>query len=249
DLSGVAINDDGRWLTMVSENVYLSAAHFAPASGSSVTFYAGNDPSGVTATRTLTSTQQQIGSTDLYVGTLDAALPGGFTFYDFATEDITSLVGGLSSFSNSIYNGENAYVFGRSPTSFSVSQDMAVGRNKIDRWFGEVSGAGSTGDAIGANIESSGDADFVQYEADLRVGDSGAPLFAEDGSGGLTIVGINWFNDDPDFNFFGTAYTGNDDAEIQDFINAHAVPEASSFGLVLGLSALGLLVRRRGQHG
>ena len=120
DLSGVAINDDGRWLTMVSENVYLSAAHFAPASGSSVTFYAGNDPSGVTATRTLTSTQQRIGSTDLYVGTLDAALPGGFTFYDFATEDITSLVGGLSSFSNSIYNGENAYVFGRSPTSFSA---------------------------------------------------------------------------------------------------------------------------------
>jgi hypothetical protein len=248
DLSGVGINDDGRWLTMISENVYLTAAHFAPAPQSSVTFYTGNDPSGTQVSRTVAGNQQRIGSTDLFVGTLDAALPSGYSFYDFATEDIGVLPVGPNSFLQSPYNDANAYVFGRSPSSRPISQDMAVGRNKIDRWFGEETAAGGTGDAIGSNIDSSGDSNFTQYEADLRVGDSGAPLFVEDGSGSLTIVGVNWFISDPAGDFFGVAYTGNDDAAIQDFIDSNVVPEPGAAALVLGLLALGRLgLRRRGK--
>ncbi|MFO7821690.1 MAG: hypothetical protein R6V56_06540 [Lentisphaeria bacterium] len=33
ELSGVALNDNSRWLTMLSENVYISAHHYSPAEG------------------------------------------------------------------------------------------------------------------------------------------------------------------------------------------------------------------------
>jgi len=88
DLSGIALNGAGRWATMISENVYVTAGHYAPGVGSSMTFYAGNDPDGTSVTRSITSNRQQIQGTDIFVGTLDSALPAGFSFFDFATEDI-----------------------------------------------------------------------------------------------------------------------------------------------------------------
>lgn len=256
DLSGVTIANDGRWVTMISENVFLSAHHFFPANGTSVTFYGSNDPAGSTATRTIQSSQR-IGSSDLRIGTLNAGLGSGFTFYNFAIDDTnnnnTASGGPLGSransesFINSPYYLADAYMFGRSPTSFSVSQDVAVGRNKLDVWFDGVTAAGTTDDAMGARIDAQSESNFLPYEAFLQVGDSGAPMLVEDGSGGLTIVGINWFiGTVGEDNYNGFSYVGNYDAEIQTYLDVNPVPEVRFFSLILGLGILAWVpIKRR----
>lgn len=247
DLSGIAVNESGRWVTMISENVFITATHYAPASGSSVTFYASNDPDGYTSTRTVTSNFQQIGSTDLYLGTLSAALDSNFTFYDFATENISSAPGGPDSFSSSIYNDADAFVFGRSETAFSVSQDIAVGANKLDTFYTGVTVSPSTGDVVISTIDSLGDTNYLTSEAALQGGDSGAPLMVQSGVGELTIVGINWFvgtADGDDIN--GHTYVGNYDATIQSFIDANPVPEPATYALLTGvLATMATFVQRR----
>lgn len=253
DLSGVAIADDGRWVTMISENVFLSANHFFPSNGTSVTFYASNDPSGINTTRSIQSSQR-IGTSDLRIGTLNSGLGGSFSFYDFATDDTNNNNTGngqnganSESFVNSPYYEADAYMFGRSVNSYATSQDMAVGRNKLDRWFDDVTAAGTTDDAIGADANSNGDANYLQYEALVVSGDSGAPLMVETASNTLTIVGINWFvGNDGSTDLSGFSYVGNYDTEIQAFIDANAVPEFRLFSLLLSLSSFAwILIRRR----
>lgn len=246
DLSGVAHN--GRWATMISENVYVTAAHFAPGVGSNMTFYAGNDPNGSSVTRSITSDRQQIQDTDIFVGTLDSALPAGFSFFDFATEDITTTTGGgPGSFNASPYSGANAYALGRSNdpnTSWPTSQNMAVGRNVLNDFVLDrsVDGANS-----GDSIEATDDGVLgVEFEAMLETGDSGAPLFVENGSGSLTIVGVNWFvSTGGTEDFFGASYLGNYDEDIQTFIDANAVPEPATYALLIGILALGCTTLRR----
>lgn len=244
DLSGVGFNGTGSggsgWLTMISENVYITAEHAKPASGSDVTFYASNDPNGTSVIRSITSDRQQIGGTDIFVGTLDAALPSNFSFFDFATEDINNSF----TFAKSSYSGTNAYVFGRSLISWPTSQKMAVGRNELDRFFEGVTAAGNTGDVIGATDDRDA-VNAVTYEAMLEVGDSGAPLFVENAEGGLTIVGTNWFTGTSDTDdIFGASYLGNYDEDIQSFVDANAVPEPANTALLLSV-ACGLFALRR----
>ena len=255
DLSGVGINSQSsqRWATMVSKNVYITADHFAPGVGSTVTFYETNDPNGAFTTRSITADREQIGATDLFVGTLNAPLGDDFSFYDFATEDIPD----FSSFLNSSYAGANAYLVGRSPTNtFPKDQQFAVGRNRLDAWFGEVDNTGGStgniGDAIGSVVQGSGDTGFVPSEAFLQPGDSGAPLFVDSGMGDLTIVGINWFTSNTEADgsgddLNGQTYVGNYDLEIQAFIDANPVPEPGTTGalLALGIVAYTLAIRRR----
>jgi hypothetical protein len=242
DLSGVGINDSGRWLTMISPNVYIGAQHFKPAVNSSVTFYQTNDPSGPSVTRFVSATTKQIGAdTDIFLGVLDQALPSGYQFYNFATEDISAA--GINAFSSSTYTGADAFVLGRSPTNFTVSQDIAVGRNKLDVWWDSITAQTSptvsnTGAAIGAVINSPEDDDYVQHEADLRIGDSGAPLFVASAPNQFTIVGINWFTSNPQGTFIGHSYLGNYDEEIQAFVDANPVPEPAYYSLLLGILAL-----------
>jgi hypothetical protein len=246
DLSGVAHN--GRWATMISENVYITAQHYSPSVGSQMTFYASNDPNGINVTRGISSNRQQIQSTDIFVGTLDAPLPSGFSFYNFATENIDTGPGGgpnFNSFADSTYSQANAYVLGRSPTDFPTSQNMAVGRNVLDNFVPRTVTGASAGDSIEATDDRP---DGVAFEAMLQVGDSGGPLFVENAQGGLTIVGMNWFIADTNLDtindIFGASYLGNYDEDIQAFIDANPVPEPANIALLLGL-ACGLATLRR----
>lgn len=239
DLSGVAIANDGKWVTMISENVFISANHFSPANGTSVTFYGSNDPSGVSVNRTIQSSQR-IGTSDLRIGTLNAGLGGSFGFYDFATQDTTTGTGGgPSSFNGSPYQNADAYIFGRSGTAFVTSQDIAVGRNKLDTFVGPQDIAGTTDVSYASAVNTTGDSNYVQYEAKLQFGDSGGPMMVDTGNGELTVVGINWWIgsiNTTEYN--GFSYVGNYDAEIQGFIDANPVPEVRSYSLFLGLGAL-----------
>jgi hypothetical protein len=118
---------------MVSPKVFLSAGHFFPANDVNVTFYTGNDPSGSSLTRAF-SYSERIGTTDLRIGYLDQALSADYAYYDIASASIND----THDFVNSYYNTD-AYLFGRSNTNYyEISQDMAVGRNKIDFWTSEA---------------------------------------------------------------------------------------------------------------
>lgn len=241
DLSGVARSSDGKWATLVSRTVFASSNHFHPAAdgSASITFYQTNDPNGNTVTRTVTD-GQRVGSSDLWLGVLDSPVPTGYATYDFATEDIDN----ATEFSNSVYNDENAYMFGRTGT-FNADLNVGVGRNVLDGWLDDVDAAGTTDDALTADDE------FVQvqqvmYEALLESGDSGGPLFVDlNNDGNLTLVGTNWIlaSSGPISDSSGFAYLGNYDQQVQTFIDENPIPEPTSLAL-LTLGAL-LTTRRR----
>jgi len=244
DLSGVGRSSDNKWGTLVSRNVLVSANHFHPADGASITFFETNDPSGNSVTRTVTD-GERVGSSDIWIAALDNPVPESYAFFDFATEDINNPI----QFNTSVYAGENAYLFGRSPTVFSSATDVAVGRNVLDQWFEDVDSGGTIDDAMGAEKEA--ESLDVTYEALLESGDSGGPMFVSLNGTDLTLVGINWFvgelqngND-----VSGFSYVGNYDGEIQNFIASHPVPEPATVSLLaLGALLLGgwMLGRRRG---
>jgi hypothetical protein len=260
DLSGVAIadtsanlgawDDGGRWMTMISPKVFLSVEHasFYPANGESVTFHQSNDPLGLSAGRTVLSSQR-IGTSDIRIGVLNAALPASYAYYAYATQALETFSGpGLPSeqFSLSPYYNADAYLLGRSPTAWSTGLDIAVGQNKLDGWDSDVVGVH---DAVMAVRDTISSPNYLPSEALLQVGDSGAPVMVDDGAGNLTIVGMNWFiGSSPSFDVNGFSYVGDYAVEIQDYLNAHPVPEVAHFGLVTGLSALFFCVSAVGRR-
>jgi len=75
----------------------------------------------------------------------------------------------------------------------------------------------------------------------LEPGDSGGPLLAKNGAGELTLLGTNWTVGGTTFS---AAYLGNVDAEVQNFVDAHTIPEPGSALLLLPGLFGGLLIRR-----
>lgn len=236
DLSGLGLSDGGKWVTMLSDNVFITSNHYSPATGESVTFYESNDPNGGSTSRTVAGTMR-IGDSDLRIGFLSSPLTSEYGSFSFATENINNQI----NFLNSDYFGQNALIVGRSPGAYTTSQDMVFGRNVLDQWFVGASAGGTTDDAIGS------DRDTIlppEYEAYFEGGDSGAPMFVVI-NGELRLVGINWFRGTQGTTeIIGMSYLGNYDMEIQDYINLHAVPEPSA-GLLLLFSGSVMLLRRR----
>lgn len=241
NLSGVALDGSGKWLAMISPNVYLSAYHYHPAAGTSVTFYASNDPSGASVTRTVSGYAQRIGTSDLYIGTINEPLPSSFVYYDYATYDIAN----EGQFESSPYYNQVAYLIGRSPTEWPTSQDVAVGQNKLDRWFDSFNVEGTVDDAIGAVYNVGIPAEnFVQCEALLQSGDSGGGMFVPSGNS-LVLVGINWFIYSGSEQGSGFSYIGNYDNEIRNFLSVYSVPEPGAVGVVSGFLVLGWSIANR----
>jgi hypothetical protein len=251
DLSGVGMSGIGRWGTLVSPNVFLSAFHFPPALSSNMQFFQTNDPNGPSEIRSVAS-GQRIGTSDVWVGVLDSPLPAGYTPMAFATDDITS----NAEFMSSAYAIATASLFGRSQTTNTmyggVTRDQAVGENILDAWFDSVIIGGTTNDTVAAIYNLSGDGNYLPFETWLQSGDSGGPMVVVNGTT-PTVVGVNWFIfEDFDINFGGGApvlrnrtgfsYVGNYDVEIQQIIDAH-IPEPGT--LVLAGIGFVLLLRRR----
>ena len=254
DLSGIGQDGSGKWATAISRNVVISAAHFA--SSGTIYFYPGNDATEAPVTRTVSS-GTKIGSTDLYVSVLSAALPSSITHYSFASETLSGTPGSTPSVvaNAGIYQGLNAYLFGRSPFDTGSDpnrenyNDQAVGRNVISGYSENVPFLGNTdADAILFARDSMGEANYDTYEAKFQSGDSGGPTFVEI-SGELRLLGTNAFIYNPSaFEIGGDGsginYTGNQVAFLNSFIAIHAVPEPGSltlFALAMNIVA----IRRR----
>lgn len=265
DLSGVAITENNHWVTMISPNVYVSSNHFKSGAGTPVTFYASNDPNGPSLTRQIGSTSQRVGDSDIWIGILDTPLTLEYAFYGFATQTTTNDnrtpgVGPNSpndeSFINSPYFEEVIFMFGRSPTNWPRSQNIAVGKNVLDRFFTEDDVAGAPGGdiagtvdiAFAADYNDPNDPNYVPYETRLEVGDSGGPMMVSV-NGGLVLVGTNWFIYGQDGEGgTGFAYVGNHSSEIDAFLDEYslpAIPEPAHFAVLLAGGAALLLLRRR----
>lgn len=258
DLSGVAISDSGKWLTMVSPNVFITANHYKPTSGNLVTFYATNDPAGGSVRRTVGATSLSIGDTDLWLGTLSEPLPVGYGFYDFARQAITNTntdangksAANSESFINSPYYLADAYLFGRSPVNYSVSQDMAVGRNRIDGFqVSRTVDTQGTGAALETALDDKTQTNYLTHELKFQSGDSGGPMFVGF-EGNLVLVGINWYllsaGETPVSN--GLTYVGNYATAIDAFIienTAATVPEPAQTALLLAAGSCVFVIRRR----
>ncbi|WP_221030334.1 hypothetical protein [Actomonas aquatica] len=248
DWSGVGRSSAGQWATLVALDVFLSANHYHPEVGSSVTFYNSNDPAGASTTVTVTG-GQRLGSSDLWIGLLATPLTSTYTSYDYQTETISS----FAEFASSSIAGRRAKITGHSDTTWSTTQDLAVGENYLESWISNNEVAGTTDHALVSLYNTPGG---LTYEALLEPGDSGAPLFLTSGDT-LYLTGINWWTGSvatstTTYQASGFSYVGNYATDIAAYISANslsAVPEPTNFALLSGLVGLAFAYsRRRHQH-
>lgn len=213
DLSGVGQDNNGRWATLIGSNTIISANHFKPTG--TISFYADNDPNSTAIEIGLSGDAQRIGTSDLWVARLSEFAPSNLAIYDIATEEISeSAIPGQPA--NFTFRDEEAFMVGRSPATFSNTQDQAYGTNLMNDFFsGNVSGLGDV-EALQMNYDP-GSAETA-YESFFQSGDSGAPLLFNNGSNEPLLLGINSFittddvTGDPEASF--SSYVGNDSAEI-----------------------------------
>jgi hypothetical protein len=243
NLSGVGLTNGGGfdgvvgvWATLISPNVVIAANHNKPTTGP-IFFYPNNDPSSTPFSYSVVNSQR-IGTTDLWLGQLNAPVDATISYYAFATEFLPSTDPRLPAAGT--FQGQNGYVFGVSPTVRIPTQDVAVGRNIINGYIENFFDAGlGTMDLLFLNRDTSNPADF---EATVQRGDSGAPFFIER-DGAPLLLGVNsvLFGTVAEPTATGVSYLGNDAVEIQAFINASAVPEPTTFQLIGFIATISII--------
>jgi hypothetical protein len=166
-----------KWATMISDTHFLSAAHFKPNAGDTLTFYQSNDPSGTTWTGTVTSSATQIGSSDIWLGQVlgpsNSSPPSWVKRYTLMRRPEGYNYLNLSAVDPTVY------VVGQSASPATATR-MRVGRNELSR-FPSPTDVGWTYDSVGG---------LGNDEAVTQGGDSGGPTFAIT-TAGLALVGTH----------------------------------------------------------
>jgi len=241
-LSGVGQDSNGRWATLIGPNTIISANHFKPSG--SVSFFPDNVPNSVAIELGISGDSQRIGTSDLWLARLDAFAPSNLQVYDIATEEIFQPFSPLQRASFP-FRDEEVFMSGLSPASFPNTQDQVYGTNRAFDYFSDnVDGLGDV-EAIRMNYDTDPSETF--FEMFLAGGDSGAPLFIDNGNNELLLLGINSFistdeSGDPIASF--SSYVGNDSDEINAIIAQYqAIPEPGVVYLI-GLALVGLTTRR-----
>ena len=240
DLSGVGQASNGRWATLISPNTVISANHFKPSGD--ITFSSSNSTAD-SFTRTIDSANTyRISGTDLWVACLTAPAPATTNIFSFDTTVPTG----------SYLSGTNSFTTGRSPETNAATFDQAHGTNLVTSFLIQQDNAGlGVGDYIELDYNNAfPPINYTDYESALQVGDSGAPLFYDDGSGDLTLLGVNSYistnpiTGEPAASY--VSHTGRYTSEINGYIDQFAlkIPEPSSAAL-LSLSLLAFINRRQ----
>ena len=231
NFSGVGQFSSGHWATLLSDNYFITAAHYGPAINEQVTFYATNSRSGNSFTYTVASlTRIKTSSgelTDIMIGRLNTAVDSSITRYPI-----------LELPNQSDYLGKIIYNYG--------VQDI-VGRNVIDR-INDSSDGSSFNKVLWYDYDGNDTPSVGGDETVLQYYDSGAPSFIATSSG-LALVGIHWLSDRATISgdSFIPAYVSNIDAVLK--ANGQAlmvVPEPSAQCYALIISCVLWLMRRRG---
>lgn len=230
DLSGLARSAGNKWGTLIRSNIFLSAEHWHPETGDTLSFYATNDQAGDFLTARVVA-GQRIGATDIWIGVLARNLPQAYQPMTVHDEPISS----QSDFSAASINEADVFLVGRSDNVGSSVTNVALGRNRIDYWYDAYTDGPTTDVAIAAVRERDGfpraDDGYVPYEAFLQIYDSGAPVLMDSGAG-LSVIGINWFIDSEtvqignrqrERELSGFSYVGNHAAEIGTLSDLFAV--------------------------
>lgn len=253
DWSGVGRTSlaGGRWGVLISPSFVLSAAHYPPAVNDTIHFYPNNNPSSVPESRliasntTITQTGNSVGS-DLLLTRLSAPVTGISTY----------------AIGNPAMNlvGEELFVWGLDNNADQFL-NTRLGRNEVTEIlpaFSNGTPGAPTGDVFVYDYNTT--TGLGPDEARLANYDSGGPSFIVGPDGKLALVGIHWFNYDPDPEVPGSL-GGSGDTLVTSFIDelnfamaatgslervTVAVPEPSALGLcALGLSLVCFGRRRR----
>ena len=267
DFSGVGMNllydqssTNGLWATMISPNVFITCEHWYQKEGTTIDFWADNDFSN-NVTRTTSSNGQRIGKTDLWLGTLDQALPSNYTYYDISNGFKDPFDQNNTVFSVGIHHKVvNNVVVERT--------EFVVDHQKIDSstLFNITDDGGATGKALKSTLSATNPS-YTEY------GDSGSPIFLFDNNK-LSLLGITWAGDPPDspdtssytdVNNNGiydpyidislkdtTIFTDlkSYNTEIKDYIKLHAIPEPATILGVLPIAIFGMFrfLRKRAEQ-
>ncbi len=220
DLSGIAIADSATsgaepFLTLIHPNVALSAIHYGPGVGTTVRFRLDNNPNGPVVERTV-SRRIRAGTSDLLICILDEPVTEQVAFYGFATETLPTRGNWTTQYR---YANQTHFHIGKSPGSYALELDMAVGQNKLDLHRLNVDVSGTTGNTVECIQNSSGSGNFVAGETMGQGGDSSGPLLYVEADDSLTVVGIAWY-------ITGTPSTGftavgDYSTHVQDAIDTH----------------------------
>jgi hypothetical protein len=183
DWSGVGQTQDGNWVTMISSQYFLSAAHYAPSAGGTVTFYSTNDDSGPSYQGVVAPWAYQTRYTpdnlpsDLWLGKLTTPIPSSAHITYYPVLDLPYY---------DDYLGDVIYVNGK---------PNRVGRNVIDRFeLGQEEDKDKN--IVKETVSMGYDYDTVNGlgadECYLQIYDSGGPSFVDAG-GRLALVGIHYY--------------------------------------------------------
>ena len=227
DWSGVGQSTTtGTWATMISPTYFLSANHFHPGTGETLTFYQDNTtdhPHSYTVAAGGLAINSG-GTTDLWLGQLTSPIPSADHITSYPVLDLPT---------HSNYLGLEIYVNGK---------PNRVGRNNIDS-FDTYSNTNimlydyNTLTGLGAD------------EAYIEPGDSGGPSFYN-AYGALALVGLHFVNEGPvapglsSGDTFVPDYISQLDAAMVGDQVLTVAPEPAALSL-LALGALSLLSRRR----
>ncbi|MBI3886206.1 MAG: trypsin-like serine protease [Opitutae bacterium] len=226
-------------VTLISPQEYLTAAHVAPAAGSTVTFLGADN---VLHTYTVASTTAVTlplngATTDLVVGRLTAPISPSDRVAFYPT-----LV--LSSF--------NAYL---NLPVVMYGQTGVVGTNNVQTFFVNVDVLpfGTAPDGTADSILLSTQFDAITGEAQAQGGDSGSPTFII-ASGQLALVGVHSaINGAPPPELTLDSFVPSFYSQINSVLNGDgytfgaltAVPEPGTTALLAGLAASGVIAWRR----
>ncbi|MGB0744074.1 MAG: hypothetical protein ACPGSB_06070 [Opitutales bacterium] len=231
DLSGVGRSGE-HWATMISDSYFLSANHYHPGVGSSVTFWESNNFAGPNHSYTVAS-GQRVGSTDLWVGRLAATAAASIARYAIP-----------------VFPSEISYL---GQTLYNYGKDHRVGRNVSDGIV-TISTGGSTGRTLVYDYDNNDVPSVGGDETFLQGGDSGSSTFiARDSE--LFLTGIHWAitNEFPGFegefsvDSFVPRYINDINALLAnggESLSLHLIPEPSAI-LPAALFITALMCRRR----
>ena len=231
DFSGVGYTSDGHWVTMISPSYFLSADHYHPAAGTTVTFYVGNNMSQP-YTFTVGSFSYEtsipgLGASDLYMGELTSPIPAS----DHIAEYSIPVLG-----SNSAYIGQQIYVYGVPQT---------VGTNTIADIY-TLNFSSHYTQLMQYNYNPS-----IPYSAFLEPGDSGGPSFIYR-NGQLELVGIHYVDATSDTTgaplYSGDSFVPYYVSELDAAMTGQQltlVPEPGLLVLLTSGAAMGLILARR----